>query len=209
MSGIRRRDGRPVSGQLYRLLLVLYPAEFRLRYGDQMEQAFRDLCREAARGEKGHKPWRVWLRAINDLARTAPVEHVECLLRRTGAGRSLRTDAGALAWCAALIVVAASLLGYARSNGVPSLLTLGPTLDAFASAGLVGNAITFVAAKFTRRKGVGLAYSVFSSIGISGCLWAMLSGHPAGMRAGGSGLALAYIVSCSLWCAVHRVAARR
>lgn len=35
--------------RIYRLLLKLYPAEFRREYGDQMAQAFRDLYRDAAR----------------------------------------------------------------------------------------------------------------------------------------------------------------
>ena len=36
------------SERIYRALLMAYPAEFRREYGEQMEQAFGDLYREAA-----------------------------------------------------------------------------------------------------------------------------------------------------------------
>jgi len=35
-----------VSERVYRTLLKMYPRDFRREYGSQMEQAFRDLCRE-------------------------------------------------------------------------------------------------------------------------------------------------------------------
>ncbi len=44
-----------LSGQLYELLLMAYPREFRSEYGPQMAQAFRDLCREEL-GRSGTAP---------------------------------------------------------------------------------------------------------------------------------------------------------
>ena len=40
---------RSYSDHVYRVLLLAYPKEYRREYGPQMEQAFRDLRREALR----------------------------------------------------------------------------------------------------------------------------------------------------------------
>jgi hypothetical protein len=37
----------------YRRLLGFYPAEYRERFGEEMEQTFNDLCRERARAGRG------------------------------------------------------------------------------------------------------------------------------------------------------------
>jgi hypothetical protein len=208
MSMQQRRRGLSSSQHFYRLLLVLYPTEFRRGYGEQMEQAFNDLCRDEARGGVGGALWRVWPRVLMDLARAAPAEHWQSFLQKMGGNKKLRTDAPALVLCAALIVLATSLLAYARSSSVSSLLFYGPILDAFASVGVFGNAITFAAARATQNKSVRLACSVFLAVGVLSCLAAQALGDLIGIRAGWAGLVLAYFVSCSLWCAIHWVAAK-
>jgi hypothetical protein len=63
-----------VSERVYRALLAAYPREFRDAYGSQMEQTFRDLCRdELRRGGMGGLV-RVWARTGLDLATTAVAE---------------------------------------------------------------------------------------------------------------------------------------
>lgn len=56
------------SERLYRVLLVAYPSEFRLRYGEQLVQAFEDLYREELeqRGKIGLLV--LWTRTLGDLA---------------------------------------------------------------------------------------------------------------------------------------------
>jgi len=64
------------SERVHRVLLKVYPVDFRREYGPQMEQAFRDLYREAR--ERGG--WRgiaqLWTLTISDLARTAIAQRI-------------------------------------------------------------------------------------------------------------------------------------
>ena len=60
-------------GRLYRLLLRLYPAEFRDEYEREMSQMVRDRIAREPR-------IRLWLDLARDLARTAPKEHAHVLL---------------------------------------------------------------------------------------------------------------------------------
>ena len=61
------------ADRFYRLLLHLYPAEFRSEYGREMMQMFRDRSR--------HEPGaRVWLEVAADLVTTAPREQLDVLL---------------------------------------------------------------------------------------------------------------------------------
>ena len=52
---------------LYRAMLYAYPREFRLRYGAEMEQFFRDRCRELVHANSGSGVWlRFGLRNLAD-----------------------------------------------------------------------------------------------------------------------------------------------
>jgi putative ABC transport system permease protein len=59
--------------RLYRILLRLYPAEFRDEYGREMAQVLRDRIERES-------PLRVWLDVIRDLLVTAPRERAQVLL---------------------------------------------------------------------------------------------------------------------------------
>jgi hypothetical protein len=65
-----------ISDQLYRLLLVGYPASFRRRYGPEMAQVFRDCVRDASQngGLLG-----LWVRTLGDLLASVPAEHLSAL----------------------------------------------------------------------------------------------------------------------------------
>lgn len=62
--------------RFYRLLLNLYPREYRRQYGKLMVIHFRDQLR-AARKEGAVTGF--WLRTLLDVARTAPLEQIEAL----------------------------------------------------------------------------------------------------------------------------------
>jgi hypothetical protein len=62
--------------RIYRRLLVLYPAAFRARYGDEMVQLFGDQWRDAQHGDGSGGTARTWLRTIRDLIVTAAAEHL-------------------------------------------------------------------------------------------------------------------------------------
>ena len=64
------------STQLYRALLLVYPASFRRAYGDEMAHAFRDLCRDAQRTSGAGGVLALWPGALRDLLLAASAEHV-------------------------------------------------------------------------------------------------------------------------------------
>lgn len=64
------------SQWIYRRCLWLYPRTHRAEFGGQMEQLFRDQCREAWRKHAWRGLAAVWLRALPDLFQTAVAEHL-------------------------------------------------------------------------------------------------------------------------------------
>lgn len=62
--------------RLYRGLLRLYPAAFRVRFADEMVQLFSDQLRDARADGAPAGAARTWLRTLGDLAVTAASEHV-------------------------------------------------------------------------------------------------------------------------------------
>ena len=110
-------DGRivRVSERVYRVLLVVYPEEFRDAYGPQMVQVFRDSCREELR-KGGARIVRLWLRTILDLGTTAFVERTRATgLREVGANKM--AGVGFALLLAPLLFVAAALLKYGFGLG--------------------------------------------------------------------------------------------
>lgn len=67
------RDG--VHQRVYRALLHLYPAAFRARFADELQQLFSDQLRDARSGGEPAGAVRTWLRTVSDLAVTAASEH--------------------------------------------------------------------------------------------------------------------------------------
>jgi hypothetical protein len=70
-----------LSDRIYRLLLRAYPPDFRREYGAEMAQVFCDSCRDAFARDGAASMVGVWLRAIGDLAATAPKEHLAAAAR--------------------------------------------------------------------------------------------------------------------------------
>ena len=62
-----------VSERIYHKLLLIYPKQFRERYGREMLILFRNLYRE--RKGATHN-FELWAHLIIDLAATAPLEYV-------------------------------------------------------------------------------------------------------------------------------------
>jgi len=68
------------SDRVYRLLLRLYPEEFRAAFGDEMSLLFREQRRAAAAA--GETVATFWIRILWDLACSAPAERAELLRAR-------------------------------------------------------------------------------------------------------------------------------
>jgi hypothetical protein len=109
------------SGLVYRALLAAYPREFRAAYGRQMEQTFRDLCREEQRWGGVAGLARLWARVALDLTLTAVTERMED--RKLASHREVKVNerrlalAGVALLTAPLFFVAASLLKYELGIG--------------------------------------------------------------------------------------------
>ncbi|MFN2153369.1 MAG: hypothetical protein ACK2T5_17335, partial [Anaerolineales bacterium] len=71
----RHRPVLWISAHMYALLLRVYPAAHRREYGAQMEQLFRDLCRDAYRERGIVGIVRLWGRVLRDTLGAAAVEY--------------------------------------------------------------------------------------------------------------------------------------
>ncbi|HET9402177.1 MAG TPA: ABC transporter permease [Candidatus Acidoferrales bacterium] len=63
----------------FRILLRLFPADFRGDYGREMEQVFREQQKEANRARGSAGVMRVWWETLTGIFRTAPSEHLSML----------------------------------------------------------------------------------------------------------------------------------
>jgi hypothetical protein len=117
MAGSDRTLG--VSERVYRALLAAYPKAFRDAYGSQMEQTFRDLCRdELRRGGMGGL-LRLWVRTGLDLATTAVAERRSARVegKEVPMNDYKMAGIGFVLLLAPLFFVAASLLKYGMGIG--------------------------------------------------------------------------------------------
>src|SRR5262245_38249176 len=78
-SGDNRR-GLALSERMYRVLLLIYPTEFRRAYGAQMVQVFHDSCLDAQRRRRMPGLLALWLATLGDLAASAWAEWRTVLL---------------------------------------------------------------------------------------------------------------------------------
>lgn len=76
----------PWAERLFALLLKLYPRRIRDAHGPEMQQAFRDRCREAAR--RNNPRIRIGWELLRDLAASLPQSHLD-LQRDAGSRRML------------------------------------------------------------------------------------------------------------------------
>ena len=90
--------------RLFQLMLRAYPREFRLEYGPDMTQLFRDCYRDI-QSDGLISAIAFWRRMIVDVIRTAPLERWEALERRCKIMKNLKSDLIGLVACLAIIAV--------------------------------------------------------------------------------------------------------
>jgi hypothetical protein len=196
------KPGFLFSHRLYALLLAAYPSTFRQEYGALMAQVFRDRCREVARQPRGVGLLRLWKETLLDLAKTATTEHLENLWKGKTAVKNLRTDMLALLGCIAIILSAMLLLSYGRAHLVSSILLFGHTLDALASAGIVGNLIIFLLVKLTRFNSLRIAFWTFLAVHLAGIALGLVISRLDAQTNFGSWL-IGYVLSFFFWFGLH------
>src|SRR5437660_2397941 len=82
MAALPKSHSITLSDRIYRLLLLIYPAEFRRTFAHEMSQTFRELCRETLCDAGSMGLLRLWGRTLPDLLTTAAKEQVRLLLLR-------------------------------------------------------------------------------------------------------------------------------
>lgn len=197
-----------LSCRLYRLLLVAYPYQFRQEYGFQMEQLFRDRYRdEACRNRLAIISY--WFTTLVDLVLSAAREHSDNWGKDRHLMNNLRRDATALLGIIVILAAAFALHRWivisGRSGAGSSIFFLGFALDAFVTAGVIGNLIVFLLVKVTRWDSLRIA------------LWTLLIVHATlltiiaiiGPRIGGpfsiGPPLIGYVVSFAFWFGLHWV----
>ena len=90
-------NGEPVGERVYAALIRLYPRPFRQDYGADLVQLLRDQCAE-------EPAWRVYSRALVDLAITVPSQRLEALVH-TNSTRAVSLLYAAMATGGALLAV--------------------------------------------------------------------------------------------------------
>ena len=97
--------------RMYRLLLRVYPEGFRLAYGREMEQLFRDQRREAHDGDL-----KFWVATVWDVVLSAPALRVEAT--RAGWDENIHAKEGKMKTMASLaMLIGAVLVASALAEG--------------------------------------------------------------------------------------------
>jgi hypothetical protein len=189
-----------LSKRLFQLMLLAYPREFRLEYGSDMTQLFRDCYRDIQRASL-ISAIAFWRRMIWDVIRTAPLERWEALGRRYKIMKSLKSDLIGLLACIAILIVMFLLLGYLRKHQVA--LMLGYSLDAIITAGIVSNLIIFPLTIATRLSAFRTVWWTLLLVNGALLLIATLIGNRVDPGFSFPAVAASYLVSFVFWLTFH------
>ena len=94
---IARESGQKFADLVYDFLLMLYPPAFRLRFGPDMVQVFRDTYPGEAQEESVGRRLAFWLWTLGDVVRSVPGEWAQALLEAEGIDALIGTLADSLA----------------------------------------------------------------------------------------------------------------
>jgi len=183
-------------------MLRAYPREFRLEYGPDMTQLFRDCYRDI-QSDGLISAIAFWRRMIVDVIRTAPLERWEALERRCKIMKNLKSDLIGLVACLAIIAVLFLLFGYVRKHEVATIL--GHALDAIITAGIVSNLIIFPLVMLTRLSAFRTALWTLLAVNGALLLIATLIGNRVDPGFNFPAVFAAYLVSFAFWLAIHWV----
>ena len=181
-------------------MLLAYPREFRLEYGLDMTQLFRDCYRDI-QSDGLISAIAFWRRMILDVIRTAPLERWEALGRRYKTMKNLKSDVIGLLACVAILVAAFLVFGYGRRHDVGTIWMFA--LDAIVTAGVISNLIIFPLVMATRLSAFRTALWTLLLVTGALLLIATLIGNRADPGFNFSAVFVAYIVSFVFWLTFH------
>ena len=192
-----------LSIQLFQLLLRAYPPAFRLEYGPEMTQLFRDCYRDI-QADGLITALAFWRRMICDVIRTAPLERWEALERRCETMKNMKTDVLGLLACLAIIAVAFVLFGLVKKSD-SSIAIVDYALDALITAGIVSNLIIFLLAMTTRLRSFQVALRTLIVVHVALLLIATSLGLRVDPRFSFVAVLVAYTISFIFWLGVHKL----
>jgi hypothetical protein len=114
------RNPKIFSEALYRLLLQFYPRSFRREYGDLMQQAYRDLHRDAEKNRGLLGVLSLWGQILADFVSTVLWEHLDDYERGAGVKKIIIQEmirALAIGWAAMLLLAYFFLQGIGVEPG--------------------------------------------------------------------------------------------
>lgn len=198
-----------IAYRVYCFFLRAYPKEFRHEYGPLMAQLFRDCLRaESLRGSRIGVPC-LLARMLLDIAQSVPKQHLGSIAKENSIMNNLRQDALAVCGCMGIIIIAALLLSYVRTQQVPSILMLGFVPDALVIAGILGNLIVFVLVKTTKSNPLRAALWTFVGVTLLLVIVSAIIGGVNDPRFSFAGVLIGYVVSFLFWFGLHWVWAQR
>lgn len=183
-------------------MLRAYPREFRLEYGSDMTQLFRDCYRDIQRASL-ISAIAFWRHMIWDVIRTAPLERWEALGRRYKTMKNLKSHLIGFLACIAILIVMFLLLGYLRKHQVATML--GYSLDAIITAGIVSNLIIFPLTLATRLSAFRMVWWILLLVNGALLLIATLIGNHVDPGFNFPAVAASYLVSFVFWLTFHWV----
>jgi hypothetical protein len=132
----RGRKPKAFSEALYRLLLQFYPRAFRREYGELMQQAYRDLCRDAEKNRGLLGVLSLWGRILSDFVPSVLWEYLDDYERGGGMKKIIIQEmfrALAIGWAAMLFLAYFFYKGLGWSSELVLLLTVAIGLLSFIS----------------------------------------------------------------------------
>jgi len=194
-----------VSSRIYSLLLFAYPANFRRDYGSQMILLFRDCYRAEIRQPK--RLFRLWLRTLIDLLKTAPRERLQDPGKGVEIMKAIRNLVVAIIIYAVVLILAVKFLAIARHQ-LP--FAVGTFIDALVSIGVPFNFIVLllVSTRIMKATRAVITSAIATFVLIFGALSFISMRVPAEARPSGISI-LALVVSFLIWFALHWLWAQR